>query len=170
MFLCIPAQSCVDHPQSIIAVVFQLKWHLPEKYICRLHSWSLDKMLSKLQCDILRWQDGHSGAVTVLTVWSFFSLFGKDESRMSTEEQLRRLQEERMCKVCLDRDVSVVFVPCGHLVACGECALNLRSCPICRAVIWRSVRTFMSWTMMSLNGKISLYNSLIAHQRKKITK
>lgn len=63
---------------------------------------------------------------------------------MSTEEQLRRLQEERMCKVCMDRDVSVVFVPCGHLVACGECALNLRLCPICRAVIQGSVRTFMS--------------------------
>ncbi|NWU91475.1 BIR7B protein, partial [Upupa epops] len=65
-------------------------------------------------------------------------------SRMSTEEQLRRLQQERMCKVCMDRDVSVVFVPCGHLVACGACALNLRSCPICRAVIRESVRTFMS--------------------------
>ncbi|KFV89347.1 Baculoviral IAP repeat-containing protein 7-B [Fulmarus glacialis] len=80
-----------------------------------------------------------------VSIWAFFfSFFGKDESRMSTEEQLRRLQEERMCKVCMDRDVSVVFVPCGHLVACGECALNLRLCPICRAVIRGSVRTFMS--------------------------
>ncbi|NWI56559.1 BIR7B protein, partial [Calyptomena viridis] len=77
-------------------------------------------------------------------IWAFFSFFGKDESQLSTEEQLRRLREERMCKVCLDRDVSVVFVPCGHLVACGECALNLRLCPICRAVIQGSVRTFMS--------------------------
>ncbi|NWU67222.1 BIR7B protein, partial [Pterocles burchelli] len=74
----------------------------------------------------------------------FFFFFGKDASQMSTEEQLRRLQEERMCKVCMDKDVSVVFVPCGHLVACGECALNLRLCPICRAVIRGSVRTFMS--------------------------
>ncbi|NWS34927.1 BIR7B protein, partial [Polioptila caerulea] len=63
---------------------------------------------------------------------------------LSTEEQLRRLQEERTCKVCMDRNVSVVFVPCGHLVACGECALNLRLCPICRAVIQGSVRAFMS--------------------------
>ncbi|NXG01230.1 BIR7B protein, partial [Sakesphorus luctuosus] len=74
----------------------------------------------------------------------FFSFFGKDESQLSTEEQLRRLQEERTCKVCLDRNVSVVFVPCGHLVACEECALNLRLCPICRAAIQGSVRTFMS--------------------------
>ncbi|XP_064247745.1 baculoviral IAP repeat-containing protein 7 isoform X4 [Passer domesticus] len=67
-----------------------------------------------------------------------------DESQLSTEEKLRRLQEERMCKVCMDKDVSVVFVPCGHLVACEECALNLRLCPICRAVIRGSVRAFMS--------------------------
>ncbi|NXA03603.1 BIR7B protein, partial [Sapayoa aenigma] len=99
----------------------------------------------KLQCDFLSCQDWHSGALTILTVWAFFSFFfGKDESRLSTEEQLRRLQQERMCKVCLDRDVSVVFVPCGHLVACGECARSLRLCPICRAVIQGSVRTFMS--------------------------
>ncbi|NXY77063.1 BIR7B protein, partial [Glareola pratincola] len=79
-----------------------------------------------------------------ISIWAFLLFFGKDGSRMSTEEQLRRLQEERMCKVCMDRDVSVVFVPCGHLVACGECALNLRLCPVCRAVIQGSVRTFMS--------------------------
>ncbi|KFQ46282.1 Baculoviral IAP repeat-containing protein 7-B [Nestor notabilis] len=79
-----------------------------------------------------------------VSTWAFLSFSGKEESRLSTEEQLRRLQEERMCKVCLDKDVSVVFVPCGHLVTCGECALNLRLCPICRAVIQDSVRTFMS--------------------------
>ncbi|NWI90588.1 BIR7B protein, partial [Pitta sordida] len=76
--------------------------------------------------------------------FSFLFFFGKDESQLSTEEQLRRLQEERMCKVCLDKDVSVVFVPCGHLVACRECAFSLRLCPICRAVIQGRVRTFMS--------------------------
>ncbi|KAM9589755.1 baculoviral IAP repeat-containing protein 7 [Trichechus inunguis] len=61
----------------------------------------------------------------------------------STEEQLRRLRRERTCKVCLDREVGVVFVPCGHLV-CTECAPNLRLCPICRAPIRSCVRTFLS--------------------------
>ncbi|XP_074867925.1 baculoviral IAP repeat-containing protein 7 [Carettochelys insculpta] len=66
------------------------------------------------------------------------------ELPLSTEEQLRRLQEERMCKVCMDKDVSIVFVPCGHLVVCAECAPSLRQCPICRAVVRGSVKTFMS--------------------------
>ncbi|KAM5245930.1 baculoviral IAP repeat-containing protein 7 [Ctenodactylus gundi] len=59
------------------------------------------------------------------------------------QEQLRRLQEERTCKVCLDHSVSVVFVPCGHLV-CAECAPSLQLCPICRAPIRSWVRTFLS--------------------------
>ncbi|XP_038606475.1 baculoviral IAP repeat-containing protein 7 isoform X1 [Tachyglossus aculeatus] len=63
---------------------------------------------------------------------------------LSTEEQLQRLQEERTCKVCMNRMVSIVFVPCGHLVVCTECAPNLQHCPICRALIRGSVRTFMS--------------------------
>ncbi|KAI6073953.1 Baculoviral IAP repeat-containing protein 7 isoform X1 [Aix galericulata] len=62
----------------------------------------------------------------------------REAAPLSTEEQLRRLQDERTCKVCMERVVSVVFVPCGHLVACGECALNLRVCPICREVIRES--------------------------------
>ncbi|KAM5305544.1 baculoviral IAP repeat-containing protein 7 isoform 3-T3 [Glossophaga mutica] len=65
------------------------------------------------------------------------------EPAQDAEEQLRRLQEERTCKVCLDRAVSAVFVPCGHL-ACAACAPSLRLCPLCRAPVHSCVRTFLS--------------------------
>ncbi|KAM5224161.1 baculoviral IAP repeat-containing protein 2 isoform 3-T4 [Hipposideros larvatus] len=65
-------------------------------------------------------------------------------SGLSLEEQLRRLQEERTCKVCMDKEVSIVFIPCGHLVVCQECAPSLRKCPICRGIIKGTVRTFLS--------------------------
>ncbi|XP_023367816.1 baculoviral IAP repeat-containing protein 7 [Otolemur garnettii] len=58
-------------------------------------------------------------------------------------QELQQLQEERMCKVCLDRAVAVVFVPCGHL-ACVECAPSLQLCPICRTPVHSRVRTFLS--------------------------
>ncbi|XP_074160515.1 putative inhibitor of apoptosis isoform X2 [Sminthopsis crassicaudata] len=67
-----------------------------------------------------------------------------DVSDLSVEEQLRRLQEERTCKVCMDKEVSVVFIPCGHLVVCKECSPSLRKCPICRSTIKGTVRTFIS--------------------------
>ncbi|XP_008251649.1 baculoviral IAP repeat-containing protein 7 [Oryctolagus cuniculus] len=68
---------------------------------------------------------------------------GAGAGAVAMEEQLRRLQEERTCKVCLDQAVSVVFVPCGHLV-CTQCAPNLHLCPICRAPVRSCVRTFLS--------------------------
>ncbi|MGH0127065.1 UNVERIFIED_CONTAM: hypothetical protein FKN15_066922 [Acipenser sinensis] len=70
-----------------------------------------------------------------------------DQARVgdrSPEEQLRQLQEERTCKVCMDKVVSIVFIPCGHLVVCSDCAASLSNCPICHAVIRGSVRAFMS--------------------------
>nr|KAF6324112.1 baculoviral IAP repeat containing 3 [Myotis myotis] len=65
-------------------------------------------------------------------------------SDLPIEEQLRRLQEERTCKVCMDKEVSIVFIPCGHLVVCKDCAPSLRKCPICRGTIKGTVRTFLS--------------------------
>uniref|UniRef100_A0AAY4AS48 RING-type E3 ubiquitin transferase n=1 Tax=Denticeps clupeoides TaxID=299321 RepID=A0AAY4AS48_9TELE len=69
---------------------------------------------------------------------------GNGLANLSAEEQLRQLQEERTCKVCMDKTVSIVFIPCGHLVVCSDCAASLRHCPICRAIIRGSVRAFMS--------------------------
>ncbi|XDV37912.1 hypothetical protein PO909_007436 [Leuciscus waleckii] len=69
-------------------------------------------------------------------------LRAEDEKR--EEEQLRRLQEERTCKVCMDKEVNIVFIPCGHLVVCKECASSLRKCPICRGLVKGAVRTFLS--------------------------
>ncbi|KAF6087432.1 baculoviral IAP repeat containing 7 [Phyllostomus discolor] len=66
----------------------------------------------------------------------------RESGAQDAEEQLRRLQEERTCKVCLDQAVSTVFVPCGHLV-CTACAPSLRLCPLCRAPVHSCVRTFL---------------------------
>ncbi|XP_061658885.1 baculoviral IAP repeat-containing protein 2 [Syngnathoides biaculeatus] len=68
----------------------------------------------------------------------------QDLSGLPMEEQLRRLQEERTCKVCMDKEVNIVFIPCGHLVVCKECAPSLRKCPICRGLVKGTVRTFLS--------------------------
>lgn len=76
--------------------------------------------------------------VSMLT--SFYVSFSLD---LSTEEKLRRLQEEKLCKICMAKDVSVVFIPCGHLVACKECAQLLNECPLCRSDIMKIQEIFM---------------------------
>uniref|UniRef100_UPI000EF51DFA E3 ubiquitin-protein ligase XIAP n=1 Tax=Ciona intestinalis TaxID=7719 RepID=UPI000EF51DFA len=62
----------------------------------------------------------------------------------SMEARIREIQEERKCKICLDKVADIVFVPCGHLCTCTECAKALRKCPICRSKFERGIKTYMS--------------------------
>lgn len=63
---------------------------------------------------------------------------------ISTKEQLRRLQEEKLCKICMDRNIAVVFIPCGQLVTCKECAEAVDKCPMCYTIITFKQKIFMS--------------------------
>ncbi|XP_057671931.1 death-associated inhibitor of apoptosis 2 [Diorhabda carinulata] len=63
---------------------------------------------------------------------------------VSLEEENRLLKEARLCKICMDNEVGIVFLPCGHLATCVKCAPNLEDCPVCRSTIKATVRTFLS--------------------------
>ena len=63
---------------------------------------------------------------------------------VSYEKRVQELEEQRVCKVCLDKEANVVFVPCGHLCTCMDCAGSLTKCPICRARIEKAIRTYVS--------------------------
>ena len=58
-------------------------------------------------------------------------------------EENRQLKDQRLCKICLDFDATVAFLPCGHLVCCSDCAPAMRKCPICRAYVKGTVKTFL---------------------------
>lgn len=36
------------------------------------------------------------------------------------------------CKICLDYQIDVALVPCGHLCCCLSCSKGMISCPVCR--------------------------------------
>uniref|UniRef100_A0A8B9FHA4 RING-type E3 ubiquitin transferase n=1 Tax=Amazona collaria TaxID=241587 RepID=A0A8B9FHA4_9PSIT len=134
MSLILQALNCLEELAVMLSAVkmgFDLTWVCKMLLNKRMMTGTSCISVSELTADLL--QSGREESSSA-----------EKESQLSTEEQLRSLQEEKMCKVCLDKDASVVFVPCGHLVACRECALNLRSCPICRADIQDRLRTFMS--------------------------
>jgi len=37
-----------------------------------------------------------------------------------------------ICAVCLSVKVSHVFTNCGHMSCCGDCAVQVKDCPMCR--------------------------------------
>jgi hypothetical protein len=49
-----------------------------------------------------------------------------------------------LCNICMDNEMGIVFLPCGHLVCCPQCAISLTDCPLCRKPILRTVRVFLS--------------------------
>ncbi|GAV05583.1 hypothetical protein RvY_15687 [Ramazzottius varieornatus] len=80
---------------------------------------------------------------------SFFAKLknSKKDSKKSVEDltaENKRLLQQRKCKICCDKEISIAFLPCGHLMVCSECAPLLRTCPQCRLGIRGTLKTFLS--------------------------
>ncbi|KAG1673793.1 Baculoviral IAP repeat-containing protein 7-B [Nymphon striatum] len=67
----------------------------------------------------------------------------KTSSLKTLEEENKQLKEQTICKICMDHEIGVTFLPCGHLISCELCAPALNICPICRSNIRGCVRTFI---------------------------
>ncbi|KAF5295946.1 hypothetical protein FQA39_LY12718 [Lamprigera yunnana] len=87
--------------------------------------------------------ENNAGVVTVENSVSEVTTPQTPNSHMLQEEN-RVLKEARLCKICMDNEVAIVFLPCGHLATCSNCATNLEHCPFCRSAIKATVRTFLS--------------------------
>ena len=48
------------------------------------------------------------------------------------QEANRRLRQRHTCRLCGDRAVDIIFLPCGHLCTCESCAATIRECCLCR--------------------------------------
>lgn len=59
-------------------------------------------------------------------------------------DEIHRLLDQRFCKICMEEEVCIVFMPCGHLACCKECSERLKECPICRAAITQRVRAYLA--------------------------
>ena len=66
----------------------------------------------------------------------------KDNENM--KKDLEKLNELKQCKVCMERDACIVFIPCGHLISCMECSPGLHNCAICRIPVKSTIRTYFS--------------------------
>jgi len=47
-------------------------------------------------------------------------------------ERKLRTPSDEMCKVCYERQIDCIILPCGHFTLCEKCAMPLTECPVCR--------------------------------------
>ena len=54
------------------------------------------------------------------------------------------IQQQNTCKVCIESDMSIVFLPYGHLCCCNECGSNLAfsECPMGRIRITSRIKIY----------------------------
>ena len=52
------------------------------------------------------------------------------EIESSSEQENKKLDAAPTCKICMDGDITMVLLPCLHLLCCERCAKQLKKCPI----------------------------------------
>ena len=72
------------------------------------------------------------------------SMNGRTEDVANTGTQYKPIDDARMCKICYNGELGVVFLPCGHIVACVKCAPGMTTCAVCREPVTMTVRAFFS--------------------------
>ncbi|XP_045195485.2 baculoviral IAP repeat-containing protein 2-like isoform X2 [Mercenaria mercenaria] len=64
-------------------------------------------------------------------------------------EENQKLKENQMCKICLDSRADIIFLPCGHMVSCPQCAPALTKCPVCRKTVNGHIKAVFAMTNIS---------------------
>ena len=67
------------------------------------------------------------------------------ESAGTQEKQSEKTQQQ--CKICYEKEINAVYVPCGHHAACFECATKSvmgekEQCPFCKQPVAMVLKTF----------------------------
>ncbi|KAH9491781.1 hypothetical protein Btru_030863 [Bulinus truncatus] len=98
-----------------------------------------------LSADVLytKLTENHNGQVVVPPVVGATALVANnitDDDIEGLRDENTTLRNNLVCKICMDKEVKIVFLPCGHLVSCQECAVAFVDCPICRSHIRAYVR------------------------------
>ncbi|BFZ09502.1 hypothetical protein BsWGS_12541 [Bradybaena similaris] len=62
----------------------------------------------------------------------------------SVEREHTLLAERTTCRLCRRRPVSCIYLPCGHVIACQECADNATHCILCSRQIIGTANIFLA--------------------------
>uniref|UniRef100_A0A0B7BEB1 RING-type domain-containing protein n=1 Tax=Arion vulgaris TaxID=1028688 RepID=A0A0B7BEB1_9EUPU len=103
---------------------------------------SADKVFEKLKHD--KKPRTSNGASVNSQTSEYSSDAPKDKMSMNKlKEENSQLRQQTVCKICMDKEVAVVFLPCGHFVSCSDCAAAMKDCPVCRKEVRGVVRAFV---------------------------
>lgn len=70
----------------------------------------------------------------------------QNSSKNPTAEEAEEKEDSRLCKICFNNEVSMIYLPCRHIVTCKKCTASLLKpqCPACRQPIESVLKVFFS--------------------------
>lgn len=74
------------------------------------------------------------------------------------KNQLQKIQEGFVCRVCMDKEILIILCFCGYMVCCSECVDRLDECFVCRIAINKIQFVFFFILVMVVNGQLFLYD------------
>lgn len=60
------------------------------------------------------------------------------------EKSIKEKEEEDLCKICYDKPINAIPLPCAHLSFCIDCIMNIHKCSICNTDITQKVKVYKS--------------------------
>eukprot|EP01112_Ceratiomyxa_fruticulosa_P009058 TRINITY_DN2359_c0_g1_i2.p1 TRINITY_DN2359_c0_g1~~TRINITY_DN2359_c0_g1_i2.p1 ORF type:complete len:327 (-),score=40.84 TRINITY_DN2359_c0_g1_i2:89-1069(-) len=84
-------------------------------------------------------QGAISYAEAILTVDNIHN----SNASIAPSSESRSSDSSKECKICLDNEVQVALVPCGHALACVDCAKSLKKCPLCNSLFTMTMRIYL---------------------------
>jgi hypothetical protein len=77
-------------------------------------------------------------------VWKLQAALGEQaEITKQQQQEFDRLQNEKvLCRVCFEREIVTVLLPCRHRILCSFCSEKCKHCPVCRSVIMERMPVF----------------------------
>jgi len=77
-------------------------------------------------------------------VWRLQAALGEQaEITKQQQQEFDRLQNEKvLCRVCFEREIVMVLLPCRHRILCSFCSEKCTHCPVCRSDIMERMPVF----------------------------
>ncbi|XP_025190216.1 baculoviral IAP repeat-containing protein 2-like isoform X2 [Melanaphis sacchari] len=63
---------------------------------------------------------------------------------LSQKRDPNTMPDSMLCKICYKEEMKVAFIPCGHVIACIQCAITLEQCAVCRQPFTMAMRVYLS--------------------------
>ena len=114
------------------------------KLFRRTRDWIQHRLLRFVWMVILQWFFYKGNTIT--TVDLLDAIFEIENEQVIREN--RRSDTAPACRICMEGDITMVLLPCRHLLCCERCAEQLKKCPWCRSTILGTLKTFLmfnSW-------------------------